>query len=114
MVDRPPFPAEQQWHRSEVYAYTDTLPRRAWAWEFLRRDPDFQRAWVVAQPMVSTEAPTARPTVLTAIGTLSSLAPWGVIFCRFPRARLQDCKGLLAPRSLPARPAAQRRPRQPL
>ncbi|MBS0220962.1 MAG: hypothetical protein JSR91_09490 [Proteobacteria bacterium] len=96
MVDHPPFPAEQPWDRSEAYAYTDTLPRRAWAWEFLRRDPDFRHAWAAAQPMVFTEAPTARLAVLTAIRTLDSLAPWGVIFRRLARARLQDGKGLLA------------------
>ncbi len=114
MVDRPPLPAEQPWDRSEAYAYTATLPRRAWAWEFLRRDPDFQHAWAAGQPMVSTEAPRARLAALTAIRTLDSLEPWGVIFCRFTRARLQDGKDLLAPRILPARPAAHRRSRRPI
>lgn len=113
MVDRPPFPAKQPWDRSEAYAYTATLPRRAWAWEFLRRDPCFQHAWAAAQPMVSTEASTARLAVLTAIRTLNFLEPWGVIFCRLTRVRLQDGKGLLAPRILPARPAAHRRSRRP-
>lgn len=97
MVNRPPVPAERPWRRSEAYAYTDTVPRRAWAWEFLRRDPDFQRAWAAAQPIVSTEARTPRLDVLTAVSALDSLTPWGVIFCRLARAGLQDRRGLLAP-----------------
>lgn len=31
------------WRRPETYAYTQSLTRVDWAWEFLRRNPVFRR-----------------------------------------------------------------------
>ena len=32
------------WRDADTYAYTQSLPRRAWAWEFLRRNPAYRRS----------------------------------------------------------------------
>ncbi|WP_353642639.1 DUF6499 domain-containing protein [Mesorhizobium sp. WSM2239] len=31
------------WRHRSAYDYASRLPRTAWAWEFLRRNPQFQR-----------------------------------------------------------------------
>lgn len=33
---------EPDWRRAETYAYTAALTRTGWAWEFLRRNPEFR------------------------------------------------------------------------
>jgi len=33
------------WRRNEAYAFTEGLNREQWSWEFLRRNPDYQREW---------------------------------------------------------------------
>jgi len=30
------------WRSADAYRYTLSLPMTAWAWEFLRRNPDYQ------------------------------------------------------------------------
>ena len=39
-ADRPP-----NWRNPSAYAFTDTLLPEQWAWEFLRRNPDYQSEW---------------------------------------------------------------------
>ena len=36
---------QKNWREPEHYAYTSTLNAGQWAWEFLRRNPDYQRDW---------------------------------------------------------------------
>ncbi len=38
-------PLAIDWCDPQGYAYTRTLTRDAWAWEFLRRNPDYRAAW---------------------------------------------------------------------
>ena len=38
-------PPSLDWCDPQSYAYTRTLTRDAWAWEFLRRNPDYRAAW---------------------------------------------------------------------
>jgi hypothetical protein len=33
------------WRHAEDYAFTADLTRHQWAWEFLRRNPDYRRQW---------------------------------------------------------------------
>ena len=33
------------WRHAEDYAFTADLTRHQWAWEFLRRNPDYRREW---------------------------------------------------------------------
>ena len=39
-------PRVSEWHDSESYFWITTLPRRAIAWEFLRRSPRYRDAYV--------------------------------------------------------------------
>jgi hypothetical protein len=37
--------AKPDWRHAEDYCFTETLNAGQWAWEFLRRNPDYQRDW---------------------------------------------------------------------
>src|SRR5579883_477926 len=108
MVSRPPSQDEQPWRRADAYDYTDSLPKRGWGWEFLRRDPEYQREWATLAPAVSVEQ-RRHLTLLTANRPLDDLAPWGVFFRRSTRPRC-DCRhGVLAARGMPSCPAGDGR-----
>lgn len=68
------------WRRDATYGYTDALPRRGWAWEFLRRDQDFQQAWSETSATVAIETPAPNLTVITAGTELRDMARWGLFF----------------------------------
>jgi hypothetical protein len=46
-----------QWRNAENYAYVKQLPPAGCAWEFLRRNPDYKKAWLVfkADPNASSK-----------------------------------------------------------
>nr|WP_287411694.1 DUF6499 domain-containing protein [Pseudodesulfovibrio sp.] len=39
----------QDWTDENNYLFPDNFPRKRWAWEFLRRNPDYQQTWEEAQ-----------------------------------------------------------------
>lgn len=45
MAHAPLIPLSHDWRDKESYAYTESLPAQAWAWEFLRRNPEYHLAW---------------------------------------------------------------------
>ena len=54
-------PPPLDWCDPQSYAYTRTLTRDAWAWEFLRRNPDYRAAWAhVVGQVRRLPAPAAR------------------------------------------------------
>ena len=44
-----PYPI-RDWTRPDEYPKADALPLTGWAWEFLRRNPDYQRLWDLFGP----------------------------------------------------------------
>lgn len=44
-TDAGPIPPLAEWHDHQTYIWITTLPRRAIAWEFLRRDPRYRDAY---------------------------------------------------------------------
>jgi hypothetical protein len=54
------------WRKSEDYAYTESLLIHGWAWEFLRRNPDYIRAWqayIAAQVAMAAAVTNRRAAV---------------------------------------------------
>lgn len=80
MVDHRTLAGAHDWRRSGAYDYTAALPRRAWAWEFLRRNRDYQRAWSEARAAIKVERPASHLTVVTADRDLADMARWDVLF----------------------------------
>lgn len=75
-------PNRPNWRHEASYTYTHALPRRGWAWEFLRRNRDFRRAWNEVLMSVAAERRTDRLTVLTVRRVPHALTPWGLFFRR--------------------------------
>ena len=82
MVDPPNTSSVADWRSRAAYDYAAALPRRAWAWEFLRRDSDYRRAWAEASATVAIETPAPNLTVMTAGAELRHMAHWGLFFRR--------------------------------
>jgi len=73
-------PDRPDWRHEASYAYTRALPRRGWAWEFLRRNRDFRRDWADASASVTAERDCGRLTVLTTRREFGALTSWGLFF----------------------------------
>lgn len=96
-------PNRPDWRHEASYAYTRALPRRGWAWEFLKRNRDFQRDWAEASTSVAVERRTDRLTVLIARRELHAMTPWGSFFRRSACTGDRYVCRLLGPSGLPAR-----------
>lgn len=90
------------WRRRETYGPLTELPRKAWAWEFLRRNPDFHGAWRTAADQVAIDTEDGL-TVIT-VPEEGPLRQWGVLFRRCIIGRRDGRFRILGPRPLPARP----------
>jgi len=71
IADRP------DWRDENAYTYTARLTRREWAWEFLRRNSDFQRDLKVALEHADIQKEGA---AITIVNSPFDLAKWGVMF----------------------------------
>lgn len=110
MVDLHGPGGERDWRCEDAYDYTDVLPRRAWAWEFLRRDRDYQKAWSDVSTTVRIETPSPNLTVITAGAELAEMARWGLFFRRPARAGRDRGRRPLGPARLSPCPANVRAP----
>ena len=62
-----------QWRDADNYAFVSALPSAGCAWEFLRRNPDYQKAW---RAFSSEAHPSAEEN--------SDAAVWGLVRFEFP------------------------------
>ena len=84
------------WRESDSYRPLLELDRAGWAWEWLRRNPDFS-AMTGPQPGVKRESAGAQPRIIAA-PAMQTLKRWGLLFRR--KLRLRD---FLVARLQPAR-----------
>lgn len=89
---------EPDWRRSETYDYTRSLPRRGWAWEFLRRNPDYRREWMPPPDKATIEAIRPALTVQTLRATEHDRPQRGLLFRQFTESQ---CDRILASGALP-------------
>ncbi|WP_225248179.1 transcriptional regulator domain-containing protein [Mesorhizobium sp. J8] len=96
------------WRRHETYHYTRRLPRTGWAWEFLRRNPQFQRDHAKMAAPASTVGAGGTNVIELTTGSLF-LSQWSLLFRRRAKIGRHVGKGLLGPALLRPRPASGRR-----
>lgn len=72
------------WMKEEDYAWTGVLARREWAWEFLRRNPDFQSDWNHTQLEYGISGYDAGTTMLVGQHQKPSLSKWGCLYAASP------------------------------
>ena len=83
------------WSKAQAYAYTDALSAREWAWEFLRRNPEFRTACQRSSLVMALENEAA-----TSLADYLALSAWGVIFRRSSRHSRPPSAHPVGPRSL--------------
>ncbi|MER8402224.1 DUF6499 domain-containing protein [Mesorhizobium sp. M1348] len=76
--------ADQDWQDHCSYDCTAHLTSGGWAWEFLRRNPAFQRDLLAALQQGNTLSRGALVDVIASAGDLSG---WGVLFRPVLRAQ---------------------------
>lgn len=66
------------------YRYVERLTSRGWAWEFLRRNPDFQKD--LANALLGAERTNARSVdIISLPSNTVDLSRWGLLFCKLER-----------------------------
>ncbi|RWX68858.1 DUF6499 domain-containing protein [Mesorhizobium sp. M2A.F.Ca.ET.039.01.1.1] len=74
-------PVWPDWQDDHAYAYSLHLASRGWAWEFLRRNPGFQKDLsAVLRRVDLSQSGIADITRMRASG--SDLSVWGILFCK--------------------------------
>src|SRR5882757_1912929 len=73
-------PSDVNWRHATTYDYAHALPRRGWAWEFLRRNAVFHEDWTLNCRNVAMEAVSPRLNVATLASENGPLCPWGLHF----------------------------------
>ena len=68
---------EADWRDERAYDYTAALTPREWAWEFLRRNPAFQRDLVAARQQAES---WSHQPLLDVVASAGDLSRWGVLF----------------------------------
>ena len=69
------------WRDSSSYEYTLSLSKQGWAWEFLRRNPDFRNAVRLRHPHATTISKSGSVVrIVTASAAMPFLEDWGILF----------------------------------
>lgn len=72
------------WSLKRSYDYTVQLIRRDWAWEWLRRNPEFQMAWWQSRDAFEITFSDSALTIIHARDNTSKLEHWGCLFTDAP------------------------------
>lgn len=76
-----PIERRPDWRDPASYAYTHDLTREGWAWEFLRRNPNYRRAWNehAGNGAITIRSPAGNARVIEApLASLSEQQTWGL------------------------------------
>jgi hypothetical protein len=77
-------PENVDWEREDAFDYADDLTLPEWAWEFLRRDPDYRKSWESVGTGFVVTAHDHQSTLLDATGTSTLLNKWGCFYTSDP------------------------------
>lgn len=72
------------WTKDETYDYTAKMADRSWAWEWLRRNPDFRAAWDDGRLQYGIAGYDAATTLLVAQTETPRISEWGCLYCSSP------------------------------
>ena len=73
------------WTKDETYDYTARLVDRGWAWEWLRRNPDFRAAWNGARLQHGIAGYDGATTLIVSESNTPRLSQWGCLYCSAPQ-----------------------------
>lgn len=92
----------RDWTNESDYAWTSALARREWAWEFLRRNRDFQTDWKSAQLEYGISGYDAGTTMLMSLNRAPSLLKWGCLYTTAPEYDARMASVFWAPDRCPS------------
>jgi len=78
--DEPVTPAWPDWRDAEQYRHMLDLDRAGWAWEWLRRNPDYAEGEQNKPPGEPGRKALTHPEILSA-PVSESASRWGLCFC---------------------------------
>jgi len=71
--------ASTDWQRRDSYHWTTQLPRRAWAWELLRRNADYRAAWSALTPSLRAKRHISGIAAIKSSIPDANMDGWGLI-----------------------------------
>jgi hypothetical protein len=77
-------PENVDWEREDAFDYADDLTLPEWAWEFLRRDPDYRKSWESARAGFAVTAHDRQSTLMDATDAAARLSEWGCLYTSDP------------------------------
>jgi hypothetical protein len=84
MSEREPTPEHPDWEIEDQFGYADTLTLPEWGWEFLRRNPAYQRSWESARGDFKVAAQTGATTIIEVTNPCTALLDWGCLYSSAP------------------------------
>lgn len=102
MVENHGATAPPPWRDRSAYAYTASLSLREWAWEFLRRNPDFVTCWKEAQVEYGLYGQDGATTIILAMTEALSLRKWGCLYANSPELDALSASVLWCPDICPS------------
>lgn len=104
----PARPCVDDWRDSDTYYRSAcSLTDRGWAWEFLRRNPDY-RAQSSSVKLLDHADDDRKPAIVERCQNTATAAPWGLICFRGFASRCEVCQRLLAIDGLSVGPSCHR------
>jgi hypothetical protein len=84
MSKREPTPEHPDWEVESEFDYADTLSMPEWGWEFLRRNPDYQKAWESSKNAFSAAGECGLSVVIHTTASRNALQDWGCLYSSQP------------------------------
>lgn len=84
MSKRMPVPENVDWEREDAFDYADDLTLPQWAWEFLRRNPDYRKSWETAGAGFVATPHDRQSTLMEATDVSTLLNGWGCLYASDP------------------------------
>src|SRR5580692_8214534 len=77
-------PENVDWEREDAFDYADDLTLPQWAWEVLRRNPDYRKSWEIAGAGFVATTRDRQSTVMDAADASAPLSEWGCVYTSDP------------------------------
>ena len=87
-----PMNGRSDWSLCSSYDYTAELMLRDWAWEFLRRNPEFQMAWWQVRHAFEITFSDSTLTIIHARAKAPALEHWGFLYTDTPDIDARSAK----------------------
>lgn len=97
MSDRKRTPEHVDWEVEDQFNYTETLSLPEWAWEFLRRHPDYRKDWEGARQDFRIVERSDRTITIRADNPACSLLRWGCLYSSPPIGDARSARVLWQP-----------------